>query len=80
AISIRNEEFIDAAKSLGASKIRTLFTHVIPNCLGPVIVVATVALGVFIVTEATLSYLGIGLPESSISWGMDIASGQPRLR
>ncbi|CAM3158830.1 ABC transporter permease [Tsukamurella hominis] len=80
AISIRNEEFIDASKSLGSSKVRTLFTHVIPNCLGPVIVVATVALGVFIVTEATLSYLGIGLPESSISWGMDIASGQPRLR
>jgi oligopeptide transport system permease protein len=80
AISIRNEEYIDASKSLGASKVRTLFTHVIPNCLGPVIVVATVALGVFIVTEATLSYLGIGLPESSISWGMDIASGQPRLR
>ncbi|TWS21695.1 ABC transporter permease, partial [Tsukamurella sputi] len=75
AISIRNEEFIDASKSLGASKVRTLFTHVIPNCLGPVIVVATVALGIYIVTEATLSYLGIGLPASEVSWGMDIADG-----
>ncbi|BDD84509.1 ABC transporter permease [Tsukamurella pulmonis] len=80
AISIRNEEFIDASKSLGSSKIRTLFTHVIPNCLGPVIVVATVALGIYIVTEATLSYLGIGLPASEVSWGMDIADGQTLLR
>ncbi|KXO93835.1 peptide ABC transporter permease [Tsukamurella pulmonis] len=80
AISIRNEEFIDASKSLGSSKIRTLFTHVIPNCLGPVIVVATVALGVYIVTEATLSYLGIGLPGSEVSWGLDIADGQELLR
>ncbi|CAM3926498.1 MULTISPECIES: ABC transporter permease [Tsukamurella] len=80
AISVRNEEFITASKSLGASKVRTLFTHVIPNCLGPVIVVATVALGIYIVTEATLSYLGIGLPASTVSWGMDIADGQTLLR
>lgn len=80
AISIRNEEYIDASKSLGASKVRTLFTHVIPNCLGPVIVVATVALGIYIVTEATLSYLGIGLPTTEVSWGMDISAGQQLLR
>ncbi|MCS3778980.1 ABC transporter permease [Tsukamurella ocularis] len=80
AISIRNEEYIDASKSLGASKVRTLFTHVIPNCLGPVIVVATVALGIYIVTEATLSYLGIGLPTTEVSWGMDISAGQTLLR
>ncbi|MFW0788306.1 ABC transporter permease [Gordonia sp. CPCC 205333] len=80
AISVRNEEYITASKSLGASRFRTLFTHVIPNCLGPVIVVATVSLGIFIVTEATLSYLGIGLPASEVSWGMDIADGQQLLR
>ncbi len=80
AISIRNEEFITASKSLGASRFRTLFTHVIPNCLGPVIVVATISLGIYIVTEATLSYLGIGLPTSEVSWGQDIANGQQLLR
>lgn len=80
AVSVRNEEFITASKSLGASRARTLFTHVIPNCLGPVIVVATVALGIFIVTEATLSYLGIGLPATEVSWGMDISAGQSLLR
>ncbi|KXP00034.1 ABC transporter permease [Tsukamurella pseudospumae] len=80
AISIRNEEFITASKSLGASKVRTLFTHVIPNCLGPVIVIATISLGIYIVTEATLSYLGIGLPKTTVSWGMDIAAGKDLLR
>lgn len=45
AIAVRNEEFITAARSLGASRIRTLFTHVIPNALGPVIVVGTISLG-----------------------------------
>jgi oligopeptide transport system permease protein len=80
AVSVRGEEFVTAAKSLGASRARTLFTHVIPNCLGPIIVIATISLGVYIVTEATLSYLGIGLPASEVSWGMDIAAGQQLLR
>lgn len=80
AIAVRDEEFITAARSLGASRVRTLFTHVIPNALGPVIVVGTISLGIFIVTEATLSYLGIGLPSTAVSWGIDIAAGQQLLR
>jgi oligopeptide transport system permease protein len=80
AIAVRGEEFITAARSLGASRTRTLFTHVIPNALGPVIVVGTISLGIFIVTEATLSYLGIGLPSTAVSWGIDIAAGQQLLR
>ncbi|EFD49304.1 dipeptide-transport membrane protein ABC transporter dppC [Mycobacterium tuberculosis T17] len=51
-----------------------------PNAVGPVIAVATVALGIFIVTEATLSYLGVGLPTSVVSWGGDINVAQTRLR
>ncbi len=80
AIAIRGEEFITASRSLGASRFRTLFTHVMPNALGPVIVIATISLGTFIVTEATLSYLGIGLPSTAVSWGIDIAAGQELLR
>lgn len=80
AISARNEEFVDASRSLGSTRLRTLFTHVIPNSLGPVIVISTISLGVFIVTEATLSYLGIGLPSTAVSWGIDIAAGQQLLR
>ncbi|SIR94987.1 ABC transporter permease [Williamsia sterculiae] len=79
-ISVRNNEFITASKALGASRVRTLFAHVIPNALGPVIVTSTISLGVFIVTEATLSYLGIGLPSTSVSWGIDISAGQNLLR
>ena len=52
----------------------------LPNALGPVIAVATIALGMFIVTEATLSYLGVGLPPSVVSWGGDINVAQTRLR
>lgn len=80
ALATRNEEFVTASKSLGASRFRTLYAHIIPNTLGPVIVIATISLGIFIVTEATLSYLGIGLPATSVSWGIDIASGQQLLR
>lgn len=79
-ISIRNNEFITASQALGSSRVRTLFNHVIPNALGPVIVTSTISLGVFIVTEATLSYLGIGLPATSVSWGIDISAGQNLLR
>ena len=55
-------------------------THLIPNALPPVIVTATVSLGVYIVAEATLSFLGIGLPSSVVSWGNDIAAAQPQVR
>ncbi|MFC7451273.1 ABC transporter permease [Rhodococcus daqingensis] len=79
-ISVRGNDFVLAAKALGVSRFRTLLRHVLPNAIGPVIVVTTIWLGVFIVTEATLSYLGIGLPPSVVSWGGDISTGQSRLR
>lgn len=79
-MEIKHLEFVDAARSLGASKWRNLFTHIIPNALPPVIVTATVSLGVYIVAEATLSFLGIGLPPSVVSWGNDIAAAQPQVR
>jgi|SRR5690625_451584 oligopeptide transport system permease protein len=79
-LEIKNLEFVDAARSLGSSKWRNLFTHLIPNALPPVIVTATVSLGVYIVAEATLSFLGIGLPPSVVSWGNDIAAAQPQVR
>jgi oligopeptide transport system permease protein len=65
---------------LGLSSFRTLLRHVVPNAIGPVIAVSTIALGVFIVTEATLSYLGVGLPTTVVSWGGDINVAQMRLR
>ncbi|GGG19212.1 ABC transporter permease [Rhodococcoides trifolii] len=79
-LSVKNADFITAATSLGVSKFRILLRHVIPNALGPVIVTTTITLGVFVTLEATLSYLGVGLPPSIVSWGGDISTGQSRLR
>lgn len=79
-LSVKNNDFITAAKALGASKLETLVRHVVPNAAAPIIVVATVSLGTFIVAEATLSFLGIGLPQSVLSWGHDISTAQTSLR
>lgn len=79
-IEVRNADFVTAARALGVSKFGALLRHVLPNALAPVIVLATLELGVFIVAEATLSFLGIGLPQSIMSWGNDIAGAQASIR
>jgi oligopeptide transport system permease protein len=79
-LTVKNMEYVDAATAIGATRRRNLIRHVVPNALAPVIVVATVSLGIFIVAEATLSFLGLGLPTSVVSWGADIAQAQARIR
>ncbi|WP_447924762.1 ABC transporter permease [Georgenia muralis] len=79
-MSVKNNDYVTAAKSLGMSKLATLVRHILPNAAAPIIVYATVALGTFIVAEATLSFLGIGLPPSIVSWGGDISKAQASLR
>ncbi|MFJ4656378.1 ABC transporter permease [Nocardia sp. NPDC088792] len=79
-IAAKGSDYVLAATALGVSRFRILVRHVIPNAIGPVIVVTTISLGVFIVTEATLSFLGVGLPSTVVSWGADIAAGQRQLR
>jgi oligopeptide transport system permease protein len=79
-ISVKEADFITAARALGASDMRILIRHILPNAIAPVIVVATISLGLFIVLEATLSFLGIGLPPSTVSWGGDISDAAPSLR
>ena len=79
-LEVRGGDYVLAAKALGMSRFQILLRHALPNALGPVIAVATIALGIFIVTEATLSYLGVGLPASVVSWGGDINVDQTRLR
>lgn len=79
-ITAKNNDYVLAARAVGKSRISILFTHVLPNCLAPIIVMATTSLGVFIVAEATLSFLGIGLPTTTISWGNDISVAQQTLR
>ncbi|WJZ02254.1 ABC transporter permease [Corynebacterium freiburgense] len=79
-LSVKNEEYVTAARAVGASKTKILLTHILPNAAAPIIVYATVALGTFIVAEATLSFLGIGLPTTIVSWGGDISNAQTSLR
>jgi oligopeptide transport system permease protein len=79
-LEVRASDYVLAAKALGRSNFQILLRHALPNALGPLLAVATIALGVFIVTEASLSYLGVGLPTSVVSWGGDINLAQSRLR
>ncbi|MDR7302691.1 ABC transporter permease [Haloactinomyces albus] len=76
AIAAKQQDYVKAAKALGASHSRIIFKHVLPNCLAPVMVYATIALGQFIGLEATLSYLGLGLQYPVVSWGMMISDSQ----
>ena len=79
-LEVRSSDYVLAAKALGLRNFQILVRHALPNALGPVFAVATLAFGVFIVTEASLSYLGVGLPTSVVSWGGDISLAQSRLR
>ncbi len=79
-ISVKEADYVLAARALGANDRRILVRHILPNALAPVIVVATISLGIFIVAEASLSFLGIGLPPSTVSWGGDISTAQSSLR
>ena len=76
----KQEEYVTAARALGSSGWKNMVRHILPNAAAPIIVYATVALGSYIVTEATLSFLGIGLPPSIVSWGGDISSARSVLR
>lgn len=79
-LEARAAEYVTASIALGVTRFRVLLKHVLPNAIAPVIVVGTVSLGIFIVAEATLSYLGVGLPPSVMSWGNDIAQAQVSIR
>src|SRR5215831_14997227 len=68
-LALREQPFVEAAKSIGMSEMRIALRHVLPNTLAPLIVLATAQLGSTILTEASLSFLGLGIPEPYPSWG-----------
>ncbi len=68
-LSLREKEFVEAARALGASKQRIVVRHILPNALGPVIVAATIDVAAAIIAESTLSFLGLGFPPDIPSWG-----------
>jgi oligopeptide transport system permease protein len=79
-ISAKDTDYVSAARAMGASDGRILFKHILPNALAPVLVYATIAVGGIIAAEATLSFLGIGLQQPAISWGLQINAGQRFIR
>ena len=71
----KSKDYVHAARLIGMGPLRVLFKHVLPNVLGPVLVIATLSLGLAILTEATLSFLGLGVPPTSPSLGTLIRIG-----
>ena len=75
-LSLREREFVEAARSLGAGDSRIMFVDILPNVIAPVIVYTTLLIPVVIVTQATLSFLGLGLPPPTPDWGGMISESQ----
>ena len=74
-LSIKELDYISACHAIGMSHLRIIFIHVLPNCIGPIIVLSTVLIGNVILMESTLSFLGMGIQEPTPSWGTMIAKG-----
>ncbi len=75
-LAVKEREFVQAARSLGAHPVRIVWRHILPNVIGPVIVAATLGVGNAIITESTLSFLGIGFPPDVPTWGRMLFDGQ----
>ena len=79
-LRVKNSDFVMASTAIGVSNFKILMRHVLPNSIAPVIVITTLSLAAAIVAEATLSFLGVGLPPTFMSWGNDINAAQSDLR
>lgn len=79
-LALKETDFITAARSVGATNINIILRHVVPNILGPVIVLASLGIGSIIILEAALSFLGLGLQRPTPSWGLILADGRAWIR
>jgi len=73
---VREYDFVQAARALGASNMRILFTHILPNAIQPLIVQASLGMAGAVLSEASLSFLGLGIPPPAPSWGTMIEEGR----
>ena len=72
-LSVREEDFIEAAKALGASDFKVIFKHILPNAIYPVLILASLDIGVMVLTAAALSFLGLGAQEGYADWGQMVS-------
>jgi oligopeptide transport system permease protein len=79
-LSMRQKEFVEAAQTIGASNLRIMFRHILPNVVGPLIVAETLAIPGYISTETFLSFIGLGVNPPTPSWGSMISEGQQVIR
>ncbi|WP_154663500.1 ABC transporter permease [Neobacillus dielmonensis] len=75
-LAAKNKDFVDSARVIGASNFRILTKYILPVCLSPLLVVVTVQIGLVIISEASLSFLGLGTPPDNASWGLLISLGR----
>jgi peptide/nickel transport system permease protein len=78
-LSLREKEFVEAARALGASPLRQVLRHILPNSLGPVVVAATTDIANAIIAESTLSFLGLGFPPDIPTWGRILFDAKDQL-
>lgn len=76
-LSLREKEYIEASRVIGNSGLRTVFVHILPNCVAPLVVLATSMFGWVILAESALSFLGLGVPPPAPTWGNMLSSGRP---
>jgi peptide/nickel transport system permease protein len=74
-LSLKHKEFVEAARCLGVTQAAIMFRHILPNAMSPIIVSATLGVGVAIITESTLSFLGVGFPPDTPTWGRLVTDG-----
>jgi len=75
-LSVRSREYVEAVRALGQGTPRVLLRHVLPNVVGPIIVVATLSVATVIILEASLSFLGLGVQPPTVTWGRMLADGR----
>ncbi len=75
-LSVKENEYVDAARAMGASDLRIMFRHIMPNAVAPIIVYGTMSIGGAIITEAALSFLGMGVQPPTPSWGLMLSDAK----
>ena len=78
-LSLRERDFVKLAEVTGASKFRIMLKHILPNVMNTVMVLFSLTVGVAIIIEASLSFLGVGVPQPTPAWGLDMALGRGSL-
>ncbi len=79
-LAVKNTEYVEAAKAAGFKNARIIFRHVLPNCIGPLIIQGTLSVGGAILSAASLNYLGLGADAASPDWGMMLSQGRNYLQ